>query len=709
MSLYRKYRPQTFEDLVGQEHIADTLRNALTARPLRIAHAYLFCGTRGTGKTTAARLLAKCLNCETGPTPTPCNACDFCLRVSNNQTTMDLIELDAASNRSINDAREIIAGVNVAPAQGRYRVYIIDEVHMLTTEAFNALLKTLEEPPPHAVFILATTDAHKVPVTISSRCQRFDFRRVGPQDIVNRLQHVASGEAMKLSDEAARLISASADGALRDALTLLEQVAAFAPETISESDVRLVLGTVSRELLDTLMDAVAARDAVAAIAAIEKAAEEGVSFSQVARDLVSLGRDLLLLTVGYESAAALTDADRKWRHALSQSMGRARLTTFVAAMRGAEKEMRTNTDHRLLLELTLVQQTAEAAPQVATNAFAPQSAAPNANFAPSAAQQNAASPGEYSQNAPPQNVAPTRREMAPQNQTPSQNGASQNQATSQNAAGQNPLRAADQTATTETAEANAAATSLRAASTRDAASPPENASTRADAGAPLSEEMATQNGAANNADAKAATPISSAENAAPNAAVETAPENLAPDENASREYSHAMNGDALQNASNENGEVSMENAAPEAAPQTAKKAGRRINNLAEFQELWPFVLARLKKKIGPTAVAYLHDAQPVALDEREAVLEFKKEFHYEKACEASKRLPFEKVINECMATPHLLKMRIYEPPPAGETVEVPEPEPPPDDDDGDIVPQTDIAELAQTMFGAHVVGRSGAG
>jgi len=179
MSLYRKYRPQTFEDVVGQDHVAHTLRNALAADPIRIAHAYLFCGPRGTGKTTSARLLAKCLNCEKGPTSTPCNECDFCTRVRDNQTTMDLIEIDAASNRGIDNVRELIAGVSSAPSGGSYRIYIIDEVHMLTNESFNALLKTLEEPPSHAIFVLATTDAHKVPTTITSRCQRFDFRRVG--------------------------------------------------------------------------------------------------------------------------------------------------------------------------------------------------------------------------------------------------------------------------------------------------------------------------------------------------------------------------------------------------------------------------------------------------------------------------------------------------------------------------------------------------
>jgi DNA polymerase-3 subunit gamma/tau len=327
MSLYRKYRPQTFEDVVGQEHIAQTLRNALAAQPVRIAHAYLFCGPRGTGKTTTARLLAKCLNCVNGPTSTPCNECDFCTRVRDNQATMDLIEIDAASNTGVDNVREVIIDkVNVAPAQGRYRIYIIDEVHMLSTSSFNALLKTLEEPPPHAIFVLATTDAHKVPPTISSRCQRFDFRRVGPNDIVKRLQHVAGHESIQLRDEAARLIAFTADGALRDALTLLEQVTAFSAEEINESDVRLVLGTVSRELLWELMDGIAARDAAAGLTAIERATEEGVSFSQLTRDLVSYSRDLLLLTVGFEGESGLSDAEKKRRHAHANAIGRARLT-----------------------------------------------------------------------------------------------------------------------------------------------------------------------------------------------------------------------------------------------------------------------------------------------------------------------------------------------------------------------------------------------
>ncbi|RYG73153.1 DNA polymerase III subunit gamma/tau, partial [bacterium] len=239
MSLYRKYRPQTFEDVVGQEHVARTLRNALTAVPPRVAHAYLFTGPRGIGKTTNARLLAKCLNCENGPTPVPCNQCDFCTRVTNNQPTMDLIEIDAASHTGVDNIREtIIDKVGTAPAEGRYRVYIIDEVHMLSSSSFNALLKTLEEPPAHAIFILATTETHKVPATITSRCQRFDFRRVTPPDIAKRLQYVAECEGLKLHDEAAKIIARHAEGALRDALTLLEQVAAFSGEEITPADVR---------------------------------------------------------------------------------------------------------------------------------------------------------------------------------------------------------------------------------------------------------------------------------------------------------------------------------------------------------------------------------------------------------------------------------------------------------------------------------------
>lgn len=581
MSLYRKYRPQTFEEVVGQEHIAQTLRNALLAG--RTGHAYLFCGPRGTGKTTTARLLAKCLNCENGPTAVPCNTCDFCTRVRDNQTVMDLVEIDAASNTGVDNVREnIIEKVNVAPAMGRYRVYIIDEVHMLSTSSFNALLKTLEEPPPHAVFVLATTDSHKVPATIVSRCQRFDFRRVGPSDIVGRLQLVAEKEGIALSEDAAKLMALTADGALRDALTLLEQVAAFSPEDISEADVRLVLGTISNELLHALIEAVAERDAGNILRQIEAATEAGASFAQLSRDLVNYGRDLLLLTVGFESSHLLSDEEKKFRNRISHKVGRARLMQFVELLRAAEKEMRQSTDHRLLLELALVRAGEWSDAPPAAPSFQPAAAVPVSR--PAVAMPTREAPREAPR---PAVAVPTVAAPVP---------------------------------------------------------PPEPIRQ------PPAQEMPPQ------------------------------PEYGAP------------------------AEPVAEMAAAPAGPAVPAKKGRRIHNMDEFHELWPAVLVRVKKKIGITAVAYLHDAHPVALDEHEAVLEFKKEFHFAKAQDAAKRLNFEQVFNECMASPRRLVFRLAQPEVNAPPPVVEEPKPTEDDDFG-----ADIHTYAQELFAAEVVGRSGEG
>ena len=632
MSLYRKYRPQTFEDVVGQEHIAQTLRNAVGAG--RTSHAYLFCGPRGTGKTTSARLLAKCLNCAQGPTSTPCNECDFCTRVRDNQAVMDLVEIDAASNTGVDNVREnIIEKVNVAPAQGRFRVYIIDEVHMLSASSFNALLKTLEEPPAHAVFVLATTDAHKVPTTITSRCQRFDFRRVGPGDIVKRLQYVAQSESIQLSAEAARLIALTADGALRDALTLLEQVAAFSPETIGESDVRLVLGTVSVELMHAIMEAVAARDAAGVLRQIEAATEEGASFSQLARDLINYTRDLLLLTVGFESSHLLTDSEKKLRHRYADHMGRARLMQLVDALRNAEKEMRQSTDHRLLLELTLVR--ASTAPEML--------AAPVAQTAQAPISQG---PMVAPQRSMPREAQPVKPPVEPSVQASGQPSV--------------PAHVPSQASTPASTE-------------------------------PLEETFG--------------------EIAVIKPVVQPVPvEPLEESEEYLEEPSVTEMVDLPEVALPPSPSAQPLESQPEWSPTPAKK-GRRIHNLSEFIELWPAVLVRFKKKIGITSVAYLHDALPVALDENDAVLEFKKEFHYAKACDAAKRLPFEQVLNECMAKPRRLVFRLAEPKPQAPVVEDTGPVVEEDDDfDADVSQTTtDVHKYAQTVFAAEVVGRSGEG
>ena len=609
MSLYRKYRPQTFEDVVGQEHVAQTLRNALTAVPPRVAHAYLLCGPRGTGKTTNARLLAECLNCEQGPTPTPCNKCDFCTRVTNNETHMDLLEIDAASNTGVENVREaIIANVQSKPSVGKYRVYIIDEVHMLSTSSFNALLKTLEEPPSHAVFVLATTDAHKVPQTISSRCQQFTFRRIGPPDLAARLHDVAAKEGIALEDGAANLIAHAADGALRDSLTLLEQVTAFSSETVSESDVRLVLGTISHDLLLELMDAVCNGEPLAALAGLDRATEDGVAVPQLTRDLVSYARDLLLLTVGFNGDADLGDAEMQRRANHARILGRTRLTNFIEALRESEKEMKSSNDHRLLLELVLVRAaTGELETQAAPQIAAPKAAAPR--------------PVPASQNGVAQNG---NFQAAPQAQTPRAVQTSQDETRSTVEFDRTPR----QTIAPETVQSNGSA----------------------------------QNGGVSTVEFDPAVAPVSAE---PQSEIHN-----------------------------------PQSAIPE------RQKGRRIHTMEEFVELWPAVLVRVRRKIGVTAVAYLHDALPAELTDTQAVLQFKKEFHYEKACEAAKRLPFEQVLNECMASPRVLKFRHTPPPKKQAIVEEAPPESTPAEDEAF---EDDVLKYAQNIFAAEIVGRSGEG
>lgn len=290
VALYRKWRPQGFDSLVGQEAVRIALTNALETG--RIAHAYLFAGPRGTGKTSTAKILAKAVNCEHGPTPNPCNKCQNCVRI-NDGTSMDVFEIDAASNRGIDEIRDLREKVAFAPVNGRYKVYIIDEVHMLTTEAFNALLKTLEEPPPHVIFILATTEPHKIPATIHSRCQRFDFKRVTDSDIVKRLREVADGSGIAADDDALQLIAVQADGGMRDALSLLDQCGVMA-ERVSAETVRSVLGIVGREALRELVKSVGEGNVPKSLELLEALLAGGKDVKQIITELAEYLRAVLL-------------------------------------------------------------------------------------------------------------------------------------------------------------------------------------------------------------------------------------------------------------------------------------------------------------------------------------------------------------------------------------------------------------------------------
>ncbi len=298
----RKYRPQVFEDVVAQEHVTKTLANSVKNN--RVGSGYLFCGPRGTGKTTTARILAKCLNCQNGPTPTPCGECSTCKEITAG-SSLDVLEIDAASNTGVDDVRTLRENVRYMPTGGKKRIYIIDEVHRLSGAAFDALLKTLEEPPPHVVFVCATTEPMKVPDTVLSRTQRFDFKRVSPTDIAAHIENIAKKEKIEIASDAVRILSRKADGSVRDALSLLDQISAFAGDKISERDVVNALGLVDKGLLFDFTHAIAAHDSRQALQLVAKVIEEGVDVIDFTKELMEHLRILMVLTADANAAGEL--------------------------------------------------------------------------------------------------------------------------------------------------------------------------------------------------------------------------------------------------------------------------------------------------------------------------------------------------------------------------------------------------------------------
>ncbi len=351
----RKYRPQTFDDVVGQQHITQTLKNAILQN--RLAHAYLFVGPRGTGKTSTARILAKALNCHTsaGPTLTPCGKCDSCVEVTAGNS-MDVLEFDAASNTQVDKVRDIIIdNVKYLPARSRFKVYLVDEVHMLSTGSFNALLKTLEEPPAHVKFLFATTDVQKLPATILSRCQRFDLKRIGPPVIAGHLLHIAQQEGVALSQEAALAVAIGADGGMRDAESMLDQLVAFCGETIEEKDVLSVFGFTSRQKVSDLCEAVLAEDSSEALQLIHEQAEAGRDLTQLLGDLIGHLRNLLLAQA--DPGGLEDELGRPVVEALqAQCVGvaRERLLDLIDLCAAGEQKMKWASNKRMYLEVTLL-------------------------------------------------------------------------------------------------------------------------------------------------------------------------------------------------------------------------------------------------------------------------------------------------------------------------------------------------------------------
>jgi len=358
--LARKWRPKLFDDVIGQEYITKTLKNAVASG--KIAHALIFSGPRGVGKTSTARIVAMSLNCEKGSTPQPCSSCNFCLEISEGNS-LDVIEIDAASHTGVKDIREIIENIKYLPSSGKTKIYIIDEAHMLSQSAFNALLKTLEEPPPHVMFILATTEVQKIPVTILSRCQRYDFKKVSTEKIKDRIKLVTSKENLKLTDETLYLIAQESDGSLRDALSLLDQLVATFGTNIKHDEATMVLGILDKTVLKKTLSAVFKKDSKMCIELLHQANEKGITPKRLAEDLLKMLRNALIIKIcGGDTIRGLSKDEIKEIEELSvdQSVEKLELL-FNLMLKGAEEVQKSFYPHMALevnlLKLTLIDST----------------------------------------------------------------------------------------------------------------------------------------------------------------------------------------------------------------------------------------------------------------------------------------------------------------------------------------------------------------
>ena len=351
--LARKWRPQVFEDVIGQRPITQTLQNAISQK--RVAHAFLFTGARGVGKTSTARILAKALNCETGPSLNPCNQCKTCHEISSG-TSMDVIEIDGASNRGIDEIRELRENVRYTPAKSRHKIFIIDEVHMLTREAFNALLKTLEEPPPHIIFVFATTEPHKIPSTILSRCQRYDFKRIPLKEIVESLKKITEEEKVQISQRGLLYLARESEGSMRDAQSLLDQVISYAGKEIRDEDIVEVLGLVDQKILYDTLEAIADRDAGRCVDVVEQVYLYGYDVQHFCRELLHSLRNLILLKVSQHPGhlIELPEEELQVLRKLAERFPFDHVNHLFNLLLKGEEEVAQSTFPRTMLEITLI-------------------------------------------------------------------------------------------------------------------------------------------------------------------------------------------------------------------------------------------------------------------------------------------------------------------------------------------------------------------